>query len=150
MTSKGCGFRPGMTNDIRCVRNVCVYCSRNAAPPPMSSNPPAKPFEQIFADYFDYGRRHFLVIGDKFSGLADVFATVPGSIIDGKTALVCLLRTYFATFGVRDEILTDGGPEFKATVTTEFLSTWGVNHRLLSAYFSQSNGRAEVAFKTGK
>ena len=58
------------------------------------------PFEQIFADYFDYGGRHFLVIGDRFSGWADVFATVPGLNISGAAALVCLFCTYFATFAV--------------------------------------------------
>ena len=97
------------------------------------------PFEQIFADYFDYYGRHFLVIGDRFTGWADAFATVPGSSTAGAAALVCLLRSYFATFGEPDEISTDGEPEFKATVTTEFLSTRGMNHHMPCAYFSQSN-----------
>ena len=57
------------------------------------------PFEQIFADYFDYGGRHFLFVGDRFSGWANVFATVPGLNISGAAALVCLFRTCFATFG---------------------------------------------------
>ena len=60
-------FWPGMTNDIHAVCDSCVHCNRNApshaATPRISSNPPATPFEKIFADYFDYGARHFLVIG---------------------------------------------------------------------------------------
>ena len=108
------------------------------------------PFEHIFVDYFTYGKRHFLVIKDRFSGWADIFATVPGLSIAGAAELVCLLSTYFATFGVSDEISSDGGPEFKATVTTEFVRTWGVNHQMSSAYFPQSNGRVEVAVKTVK
>ena len=91
----------------------------------MPSNPPATPFEQNFVNYFDHGGQNFLVIGDRFSDWADVFATVPGSSISGAAAFVCLLCTYFATFGEPDEISTDGGPEFKATVTTEFQSAWG-------------------------
>ena len=62
-------FWPGMMNDGRCVRDVCVYCSRNApsqtAPPPMPSNPPWTPFEQNFAGYFDYGGRIFWLLGIK-------------------------------------------------------------------------------------
>ena len=130
---------PGLANDIQCVQDVCVHCSCNAisqaAPPPKSSNPPATPFERIIANYFDYGGRHFFIIWDRFSAWADVFATVPSSSIVGAAALVCLLRTHFVIFIEHDEILTDGGPEFEATVTIEFFSTWGVNHRMSSAYF---------------
>ena len=117
----------------------------------MPINPPTTRFEHIFADYFDYGGRHFLVIGDKFSGWADVFGTSLGSNITGAAALVRLLRThFFATFGVPDEILTYGVSEFTAFVTQQFLKTWGVEHRVSSAYFPQSNGRAEVAVKAAK
>ena len=48
------------------------------------------------------------------------------------------------------EIASDGGPEFKASLTSEFLIRWGIHHRMSSAYFPQSNGRAEVAVKTAK
>ncbi len=48
------------------------------------------------------------------------------------------------------EISSDGGPEFTASVTADFLSRWGVHHRISSAYFPQSNGRAEVAVKKCK
>ena len=57
---------------------------------------------------------------------------------------------YFATFGVPDKISTDGGPEFTAFATQQFLKTWGVEHRVSSAYFPQSNGRAVVAVKATK
>ena len=147
-------FWPGMTQDINTTRNNCVHCNRNApsqaAVPPMPINPPTTPFEHIFADFFDYGGRHFLVIGDKFSGWVDVFGTSPGSNIAGAAALIRLVRTYFGTFGVPDEVSTDGGPEFTAYATQQFFITWGVKHRVSSAYFPQSNGRAEVAVKAAK
>ena len=91
-----------------------------------------------------------MVIGDKFPGWADVFGTTPESSISGAAALVRLLRSYFGVFGVPDEISTDRGPEFTASATETFLKTWGVNHRVSSAYFPQSNGRAEVAVKSAK
>ena len=56
----------------------------------------------------------------------------------------------FATFGVPEELSSDGGPEFAAGETELFLKKWGVRHRVSSAYFAQSNGRAEVAVKKCK
>ena len=130
-------FWLGITQDINSICNSCVHCNRNApsqaAISPMPINPPTTLFEHIFADYFDYGGRHFLVIGDKFSGWINVFGTSLGSNIAGAATLVRLLRTYFAAFGVPDEISTDGGPEFTAFVTQQFLKTWGVEHRVSSA-----------------
>ena len=102
--------------------------SSQAATPQISSNPPATPFEKIFADYFDYGTCHFLVIGDRFFGWAHVFGTPSETSVAGAAALVGLLGAYFDTFGVPKEISTDGGPEFTAFVTKNFLQTWGVNH----------------------
>ena len=79
-----------------------------------------------------------------------MFGKSLGSNIASAAALVRLLHTYFATFAVPNEISTDGGPESTAFVTQQFLKTWGVEHRVSSAYFPQSNGRAEVAVKAAK
>ena len=56
----------------------------------------------------------------------------------------------FATFGVPDEMSSDGGPEFTAGDTQCFLQRWAVKHRLSSAYNPESNGRAEVGVKSMK
>ena len=105
-------FWPGMTTDIHAVRDSFVHFNRNApsqaATPAILPNPAATPFEKVLADYFDYGARHFLVMGDSFSGLADVLGTPSGTSVAGAAALVGLLRAYFATFGVPEEISTDG------------------------------------------
>ena len=51
---------------------------------------------------------------------------------------------------IRDRISSDGGPEFVSAEIRDFYKRWGVYHRLSSAYFPQSNGRAEVAVKLTK
>ena len=143
-----------MAQDTNNVCNSCVQCNRNApsqaAIPSMHINQPTTPFEHIFVDYFDYDEHHFLVIGDKFSGWEDVFETSSGSSMAGAAASVRLLRTYYATFGVLNEISTDGGPEFTTFVTQQFLKTRVIERRVSSAYFPQSNGHAEVAVKAAK
>ena len=132
-------FWPGMTQDIHNIRDSCAHCNRNAplqaATPPLPSHPPITPFEKIFADYFDYAGRHFLIVGDRLSGWSDVFGTPAGTTVTGANALVRLLQSYFATFGVPEEISSDGSPEFTAFVTQDFMRKWDIKHRVSSAYF---------------
>ena len=68
----------------------------------------------------------------------------------GARGLIGCLRKFFDTFGVPEELSSDGGPEFTAGITTDSLKKWGVQPRISSAYNPQSNGRAEVAVKTAK
>ena len=125
----------------------CAVASRN---PPLPSHPPTTPFDKIFADYFDYAGRHFLIVGDRLSGWSDVFGTPAGTTVTGANALVRLLQSYFGPFRVPEEISSDVGSEFTAFVTQDFTGKWGIKHRVSSAYFPQSNGRAEVAVKAAK
>ena len=137
----------------QCLRFLCLLqrkravASRHSPLPSYSSTTPSK---KNFADYFDYAGRHFLIVGARLSGWSDVFGTPAGTTVIGANALVRLLWSYFATFGVPEKISSDGGPEFTAFVTPDFMRKWDTKHRVSSAYFPQSNGRAEVAVKAAK
>ena len=121
---------PGLQADIERTRRECRSCdvsapSQPSAPPtPLPS--PAFPFEQICADYFNYGGSKYLVIVDRFSNWLSVQQVKAGA---GAEVLVKLLRKHFLTYGVSVEIATDGGLEFVSSVTQDFLSQWGVHHR---------------------
>ena len=147
-------FWPGMTEDIKLTREQCRAC--NKAAPSQATMPttiapvPATPFESIFADFFDYAGYHYLVAGDRLSGWVEIFKSPTGTAKSGATGLISALRMLFSTFGVPEEISSDGGPEFSASLTADFLSLWEIHHRVSSAYYPQSNGRAEVAVKKAK
>ena len=147
-------FWPGMTADIERTRKNCKECIVNAPSQPTAtvvpSSPPSTPFEKIFADFFECAAQHYLVVGDRLSSWCEVFTSPHGSPQSGAAGLISCLRNYFARFGVPEEISSDGGPEFIASATDDFLKRWGVSHRLSSAYYPQSNGRAEVAVKSTK
>ena len=154
MRAQSIVFWPGMTRDIENKRKSCSDCNRNAPSqailPTDPAQPPSSPFENIYADFFDFGGYHYLVAGDRLSGFSEIFQTPSGTPNSGSVGLIKCLRKWFGTFGVPKELSSDGGPEFAADVTKQFLIKWGVQHRQSSAYHPQSNGRAEVAVKTVK
>ena len=82
--------------------------------------------------------------------LGEVFSAKKGTANAGADGLISHLRSMFATFGVPEVLSSDGGPEFTASATEEFLKRWGVHHRVSSGYFPKSNGRAKVAVKKVK
>ena len=53
-------------------------------------------------------------------------------------------------YGAPTELATDGGQPFPSHDIQQFLCNWGVKWRQSSAYYPQSNGRAELAVKTAK
>ena len=91
-----CIFWPGITIDIKNTRESCMRCNRcapsNPEAPPKQPVVPDYPFQQICADFFSYRGTHYLVIVDRYSGWP--------------------MKSVVNTFGVPEEISSDGGPEF--------------------------------------
>ena len=61
-----------------------------------------------------------------------------------------MLRDLFMTFGIPEELASDGGPEFTAAETKKFLDTYDVHHRRSSVGNPHANQRAEVGVKSMK
>ena len=142
-------FWPGMSSDITALRNNCGPCNRNApsqpSAPPTPPVMPAYPFQCIASDFFKYGGYHYLVAVDRYSNWPIVERAS-----DGAQGLISALRSTFITFGISEELTSDGGPQYTANATKKILHNWGVRHRVSSVAFPHSNCRAEIAVKTIK
>lgn len=142
-------YWPEITVDIARVRDQCVHCHQmaksNPMQPPSDITPPDYPFQMICSDYFTYNSNDYVVIVDRYSNWPMVYKSESGA-----EGLVKRLRETFVTFGIPEELTSDGGPQFTAGKTQEFLKAWGVRHRLSSVANPHANCRAEIAVKTVK
>ena len=98
------------------------------------------------SDFCDIEGHNFLIYADRYSGWVEV-ERLPSN--NFRNVEKTFLR-WFATFGVPEEISTDGGPPFKGGDYDQFCKNWGVSRRSSSAYYPTSNGRAEAAVKSAK
>ena len=86
-----------------------------------------------------------MVVVDHYSGWPIVQESRVGS-----SGLVKYLRKIFVTYGIADDLSSDGGSEYTAEATQQLLSNWGVQHRLSSVALAHSNGLAELGIETCK
>ena len=140
---------PNITVDITRTRHECQACNQsqksNPSLPPYDPPQPVYPFQMLCTDFFTLHSKHYLVIVDRFTNWPLVFQSNQGS-----RGLVNNLRDTFSTFGVAEEITSDGGPEYTADITQQFLHNWGVKHRRSSVANPHANLRAEQGVKQVK
>ena len=74
------------------------------------------PFQCICADYFHYKGHTYLVIVDRYSNWP-IMVRAEG----GATGPIKTLRLTFATYGIPDELSSDGEPGFVSHTTREFM-----------------------------
>ena len=142
-------FWPGITSQLQQIRRDCLPCEEISPsqpnPPPTPIIDPVYPFQQVCSDYFKYIGNNYLVVVDRYSGWPTVYQLNGGSL-----PLIKKLREVFVTFGIPEELASDGGPEFSSAETAAFLKDWGVKWRVSSVAYPHSNCRAEIGVKTVK
>ena len=144
-------FWPNITRDLEEIRARCRECNvkqpSQAPLPPRPLVSPDYPFQYIVADYCSIKAKTWLICADHFTGWVSVFYFAKEATVK---ELVKILREMFTTFGVSENLTTDDGSKMGAHVVEEFLTRWGVEHRISADYNPHANLRVESAVKTAK
>ncbi len=144
-------YWPGLTADVKSTVEACGECQRRRpghAKEPLESDPrPSRVFEELAADFFETRGRHFLAVIDRYSGFPFIahFPSPPNA-----RSTILELKRIFTLVGCPVRLYTDGGLQFTAQDTQDFLRQWGIAHRLSTPHYAQSNGLAEAAVKVLK
>ena len=144
-------YWPNYKKDVEAIRSSCLSCNTHAPSNPahfFTPDPalPTYPFQEICADFFEWQRHTYLIVVDRYSNWLSVMKLPK----DTSKNFVAALREYFAVFGVAETVCTDGASIFTSEETQQFFHTWGIHHRVSSAYHAESNKRAELGVKTAK
>ena len=142
-------YWPGMARAIARKRQSCQSCDITApsqsSEPPITPETPEYPFQHVATDYFTLGGHNFLLVVDRFSNWLQVYRGDGGS-----SNLIRLLGDLFHSFGISESLTSDGGPQYTAEETREFLRKLGVKHRISSVGFPHSNQKAERSVGAAK
>src|SRR4029434_630538 len=114
---------------------------------PLITTPlPARPWQRLAADIFQWGKGHYLVVIDYFSRYIEV-----ANLLTLTTATtVERLNIIFARFGIPEVLMTDNGPQFASSEFLAFAQEYDFEHVTSSPRYPQSNGEAERAVRTVK
>ena len=145
-------FWPNITADINNVRSRCFHCDKMApsqpSAPPVAPVYPDYPFQMICGDYCLKEGTGYLVIVDRYSGWPVVTKVRHG---EGTSKyLIAALKNHCSTYGIPEELSSDGGSQLDSKETTQFLAAYGIRHRISSVAYPHSNCRAELGVKTIK
>ena len=142
-------FWPNMAMDIANKRMSCISCdetSPSQSPePPITPETPEYPFQHVCSDFFSLKGYNFCLVVDRFSNWLQVYQGKGGA-----SNLISLLGNCFHSLGIPESLTSDGGPEYIADSTKEFLRRLGVRHRLTSVGFPHANQKAERSVGAAK
>ena len=131
-----------------CCKNIANIALSQSKEPLIISKIAEYQFQYICADYFEIKGNHYLAVVDRFSSWIMIYHFPPTRL--DYHSLIDTCQERFTTYGTPEEISSDGGPQFIAHQFQEFLHQLGVQYRLSSGEYPQSNDRAELGVKSVK
>ena len=132
------------TEDFISSCAVCKsYQSIQQKEPMISHEIPARSWEKVGCDVFDFEDKHYLVCVDYYSDFFEL-----DRIFDMKgKEVITKLKSQFARHGIPIQVFSDNGPPFNSKEFQAFASAYEFEHLTSSPRYPKSNGKVENAVK---
>nr|XP_054932255.1 uncharacterized protein K02A2.6-like [Dermacentor andersoni] len=135
---------PGLDAEIETTVKSCDKCQRTQSDPKKAPVPnwtqPTTPWHTLHVDFAGPVEGHtFLVVVDAFTKWVEVrLVNSPAS-----TAVISVLRSFFATFGIPRKVVSDNGSAFVSSEIQDFYQRNGIRSVTSAPYHPATNGQAE-------
>ena len=135
---------PGLDKEIENLAKSCTACQAvKRAPPTVPLQPwvwPSRPWQRVHLDYAGpFQGSMFLLAVDAFSKWPEVRVMTSTTV----SATLDVLREWFCTHGIPEQLVTDNGSQFTADAFKVFTKNNGIRHIRSAPYHPASNGLAE-------
>nr|XP_054932847.1 uncharacterized protein K02A2.6-like [Dermacentor andersoni] len=135
---------PGLDAEIETTVKSCDQCQRTQSDPKKAPVPnwtqPTTPWHTLHVDFAGPVEGHtFLVVVDAFTEWVEVRAVNSPT----STAIINVLRSLFATFGIPRKVVSDNGAAFVSSEIQDFYQRNGIRNVTSAPYHPATNGQAE-------
>lgn len=135
-------YWPLLNNDIEEFLSKCESCQLNQRMNPketlVSHTLPNRPWQYVFADFFEYNSKNYLLFVDAYSNWIEVTQTKTKTVDD----VIKMCDQKFSQFGIPDIFYGDNVP-FNSHKFKKFAFEWNFELKFSSPHHHQSNGLAE-------
>ena len=90
----------------------------------MSSSFPARPWERVATDLYDFQGRKYIIVVDYYSRWFDIKELSDES----SHSVIKALKEVFATHGIPDVKMSDYGPQFSTEAFRQFAEAYHFTH----------------------
>lgn len=135
---------PGLDAEIETTVKSCKQCQRTQSDPKKAPVPiwtqPTTPWHTLHVDFAGPVEGHtFLVVVDAFTKWLEVRPVNSPT----STAVISVLRSLFATFGIPRKVVSDNGTAFVSSEIQGFYKRNGIRSVTSAPYHPATNGQAE-------
>ena len=106
---------------------------------------PARAWQKLGTDIFEYKSKPYLVIVDYYSKYLEICLLNDKS----RQAVITSMKSVFARHGIPDEVVADNMP-LSSKECSRFAQEWGFKISTSSPHYPQSNGMSERTIQTIK